>query len=128
VDGLVVLACRRELNMPSVIMAFTEMVAVSCELISVLLIAGGAAEALTRLARLGPAVWRTAHAKKNVWLGFAAWLVLSLEFTLAADVVRTAVAPTWDAIGKLAVIAVVRTLLNFFLTRDLERAEKSPPA
>jgi uncharacterized membrane protein len=117
-----------ELKMMSAIRAFAEMVAVGCELISIVLIAAGAAEALIRLGLSGRAAWRTPKAKRSVWLGFAGWLVVSLEFTLAADVVRTAVAPTWDDIGKLAVIALVRTLLNFFLVRDLERAEKNPAA
>ena len=43
-----------------------------------------------------------------------------LELMLAADLVRSAVAPTWDDIGKLAAIAAIRTVLGFFLGRDLE--------
>jgi len=46
-------------------------------------------------------------------------LGLALEFLLAADVLRTAVAPNWDDIGKLAAIAALRTLLNYFLEREL---------
>ena len=44
-----------------------------------------------------------------MWLGFAGWLLLGLEFALAADIVRTAIAPSWDGLGHLAVIAAVRT-------------------
>jgi len=47
-------------------------------------------------------------------------LALALELLLAADILRTAVAPTWEDIGKLAAIAVLRTLLNFFLERELK--------
>ncbi|HEX5170774.1 MAG TPA: DUF1622 domain-containing protein [Cyclobacteriaceae bacterium] len=47
-------------------------------------------------------------------------LALALEFLLAADILRTAVAPTWDEIGKLSAIAVLRTMLNYFLERELE--------
>lgn len=47
-------------------------------------------------------------------------LALALEFLLAADVLRTAVAPNWDDIGKLAAIATLRTLLNYFLERELK--------
>lgn len=54
-----------------------------------------------------------------IWLKFATWILLALEFALAADIVRTAVAPTWDDIWKLAVIAVIRTMLNYFLARDI---------
>ena len=53
-------------------------------------------------------------------LRFASWILLSLEFALAADIVRTAIAPTWDDIGQLAAIAAIRTFLNYFLERDLE--------
>jgi uncharacterized membrane protein len=42
-----------------------------------------------------------------------------LEFALAADILRTAVAPTWDDISKLAVIATIRNMLNYFLAKDI---------
>lgn len=53
-------------------------------------------------------------------------LTLALEFLLAADVVQTAVAPTWEEIGQLAAIATIRTGLNFFLQREIaqERREQ----
>ena len=56
---------------------------------------------------------------REVWLRFATWILLALEFALAADIVRTAVAPTWDDITKLAVIAAIRTMLNYFLAKDI---------
>ena len=49
-------------------------------------------------------------------------LALALEFLLAADILRTAVAPNWDDIGKLAAIAALRTILNYFLERELKHA------
>lgn len=52
-------------------------------------------------------------------LGFARYLTLALELQLAADVLSTSVAPTWDQIGKLAAIAVIRTALNYFLNKEL---------
>ncbi len=51
-------------------------------------------------------------------------LALSLEFLLAADILRTAVAPTWEEIGKLAAIAALRTLLNYFLERELKQSHE----
>ena len=50
---------------------------------------------------------------------FATWLMLGLELELAADIIRSVVAPTWQDIGKLAAIAAIRTLLNYFLGRDV---------
>jgi uncharacterized membrane protein len=65
---------------------------------------------------------------REIWLKFATWILLALEFALAADLVRTAVAPTWDDIAKLAVIATIRTMLNYFLAKDIaefDRAKES---
>jgi uncharacterized membrane protein len=58
--------------------------------------------------------------RREIWLRFAIWILLALEFALAADIIRTAIAPTWDEIGKLAAIAVIRTGLNWFLAKDIE--------
>src|SRR5260370_40069184 len=48
------------------------------------------------------------------------WLALALEFELGADILRTAIAPTWNEIGQLAAIIVLRTALNYFLRREIE--------
>ena len=56
-----------------------------------------------------------------VRLAFARYLTLALELQLAADILSTSVAPTWDRIGKLAAIAVIRTVLNYFLERELRQ-------
>ena len=55
---------------------------------------------------------------------------MAVEFELAADILRTAVAPTWTEIGQLAAIAVLRTALNFFLQQEIDKAEtrKTLPA
>jgi uncharacterized membrane protein len=66
--------------------------------------------------------------RKEIWLGFAVWLLLGLEFELAADVIRTAVSPTWEQIGQLAAIGAIRTFLNYFLERDLEKYDPRPTA
>lgn len=47
------------------------------------------------------------------------YLVLALEFQLAADVLETAIAPQWAKIGQLAAIAAIRTALNYFLSREI---------
>lgn len=53
-------------------------------------------------------------------LSFARYLTLALELQLAADILSTSVAPTWDRIGKLAAIAVIRTALNYFLNQEMK--------
>ena len=62
--------------------------------------------------------------QERLRLGVGRSLALALEFLLAADIVRTAVAPSWDEIGKLAAIAAIRTALNFFLQREIAQEER----
>ena len=67
----------------------------------------------------------------TVRLALARHLTLALEFQLAADILSTAIAPTWEQIGKLAAIAVIRTALNYFLMLEMRgeraRADQAPP-
>lgn len=51
---------------------------------------------------------------------FGSSVAVSLEILLGADVLATAVAPSWDDIGKLAAIAILRTGLNYFLEQELK--------
>jgi uncharacterized membrane protein len=60
--------------------------------------------------------------KENVRLRLGRWLAVALEFELAADILRTAIAPTWKEIGQLAAIAVLRTGLNYFLQQEIDKA------
>ncbi|WP_116125046.1 DUF1622 domain-containing protein [Lewinella sp. IMCC34183] len=53
-------------------------------------------------------------------LSLARYLIVALEFQLAADIISTAIAPDWDQIGKLAAIATIRTVLNYFLEREID--------
>jgi uncharacterized membrane protein len=52
------------------------------------------------------------------------YLALALEFQVGADILSTAIAPSWEQIGKLAAIAAIRTLLNYFLTKELVNERK----
>lgn len=107
--------------MESTLKILAEHTALVLEFITVLTVAAGAALAVVGLGRhfivnrepMGQAI-------RAVWLQFAAWILISLEFALGADIVRTAIAPTWDEIGQLGVIAAIRTGLGFFLDRDIE--------
>ncbi len=68
--------------------------------------------------------------QREIRLQFGSSVAVALELLLGADVIATAVAPTWDDIGKLAAVATIRTALNFFLERDLKSAQqdKNQPA
>jgi uncharacterized membrane protein len=58
------------------------------------------------------------------YIRFARWLIAGLTFQLAADIVQTAFAPSWDEVGQLAAIAAIRAFINYFLEHDLAREEK----
>lgn len=66
-----------------------------------------------------------APAVRQIWLHYAAWILLALEFALAADIIRTIVGPSWDEIGQLGAIATIRIALSYFLGRDIEEVEHS---
>jgi uncharacterized membrane protein len=94
-------------------------VALAVEVGAVFVVAWGAIQAIVAVAA---AIFSGAADEirgRVIWLKFATWILLALEFALAADIIHTAVAPTWEDIWKLAVIAVVRTMLNYFLAKDI---------
>jgi len=64
------------------------------------------------------------YVKREVWMRYARWLIAGMTFQLAADVLETSVTMTWQALGQLAIVAVVRTFLNYFLERDVTDARE----
>jgi uncharacterized membrane protein len=90
------------------------------EAISAAVICVGVAVAFVRWALSELNVTTNTYEEVRLLLG--RYLALGLEFALGADILATVVAPSWDEIGKLAAIAGIRTSLNFFLERELERA------
>src|SRR5215471_11841887 len=97
-------------------------IALLLEAVAVIIITVGAIQAIVRL--LNPAGKdpnKPFVRRKKVWLGFGVWLLLGLEFELAADIVRSAISPNWVDLGQLGAIAVIRTFLNYFLEKDMEK-------
>jgi uncharacterized membrane protein len=56
---------------------------------------------------------------------FGGWLVVALEFQLAADIVGTIVSPTTAHLIELGAIALIRTFLNYFLNKELKEEKES---
>lgn len=106
--------------MEEILHEVAQWIALAAEAAAVLITGYGAAEAflmiLMRFTR-----FRKPQARKEAWLRLGMWLLLGLEFELAADIVRSVISPSWMDIGQLAAIAVIRTFLNFFLEKDLEK-------
>ena len=97
--------------------------------VAAVIVAFAVVEAVARLIitlprHSGAAAPEVAHETKEVIrLRLGRWLALALELLLGADILRTAVAPTWSEIGQLAAIAAIRTALNFFLQREIDAAQ-----
>jgi uncharacterized membrane protein len=96
--------------------------ALAIEAAAILVVFIGAVQAFAGVVRLVVS-GGTHGSRKAVWRQFGVWLLLGLEFELAADIVRSVISPTLQDIGELAAIAVVRTFLNYFLEKDLDHAE-----
>lgn len=59
---------------------------------------------------------------RAIWLRYARWLVAALSLQLAADIIETSISTSWETIGRVGSVAVIRTFLNYFLDRDLDVA------
>lgn len=68
---------------------------------------------------------RSAAVFTPIRLSLGRFLTLGLEFQLAADILRTAVSPTFAQIGQLAAIATIRTALNYFLRREIAQEQQA---
>ena len=60
----------------------------------------------------------------QIRLSLGGYLALGLEFQIGSDILATAVAPTLEEVALLASVVVVRTVLNYFLTKDIERERR----
>src|SRR5262245_66027307 len=94
---------------------FAGFVALGVELLAVVVIAIGAIEAIVGVVKqksnpLRPFAW-----KKEIFIRFGSWLLLGLEFALAADIVRSEIAPTWTKIGQHGEMAGTRKFLNYII-------------
>jgi len=96
----------------------TEQAVVVIDALATIVILVGTAEAFIDGMRvlLGS---KSGHERRDVWLRFGRWLIAGLTFQLAADVIETSISTSWESIGRLGAIAVIRTFLNYFLERDL---------
>jgi len=109
-----------ETSIAVAIRAGVEWLRMTAEVTGAIIIALGVVIALVGFLRA--LALRRAAAFTDVRLSLGRFLALALEFQLGADILSTAVSPSWDQIGKLGAVAIIRTALNFFLTRELREA------
>lgn len=91
---------------------------------ALLTIAFGTAQAFVRIVTASSGMPPGGRNFNAIYVRYAHWLVGGLTFQLAADIIATAFSPSWEEIGRLAAISVIRTFVNFFLERDLAEQEK----
>ena len=96
----------------------TEAAIVVIDALALVIIVVGTVEAFVRGLRLLFSS-RSGQARRDVGLRYARWLVAGLTFQLAADIIETSITLDWDAVGRLAAVAVIRTFLNYFLENDV---------
>ena len=96
----------------------TEHAAVLIDFLALIIIVGGTIEVAVNVVR-SVLVPPDGHKRRDIWLRYARWLVAGLTFQLASDIIESSITTDWEAVGRLAAIAVIRTFLNYFLERDL---------
>jgi uncharacterized membrane protein len=101
--------------------AFVDLLAKALELIGVAIIVGGIALATLRFIRDGKRTgdWQSAypHYRSNIGRG----ILLGLELLVGADIISTITAPlTFESVGLLAAIVLIRTFLSFSLETEIE--------
>jgi len=98
----------------------SEPVIAAIDAIALLAVVVGTAEVSVKVVRAMIKPLGTQEAS-IVWQRYARWLVAALTFQLAADIIETSISTSWQTIGRVGAIAVIRTFLNYFLERDVER-------
>jgi uncharacterized membrane protein len=103
--------------------SFGEGVSLILEIISVLCIVIGLITAILLAFKLMKETKTPFHTR--VRSKFGGWLALALEFQLASDIVKTTVSPTYENLIIVGAVAVIRTFLNYFLSRELKEEVES---
>ena len=110
------------------LLLLTEQAVLWIDVVALVVIIGGTVQAVIGMLRV-TLTKATAHQRREVWLHYARWLIAGLTFQLAADIIETSISADWEAIARVAAIAVIRTFMSYFLEKDFaelrEREEKA---
>ena len=114
--------------MRDTLLLLTEQAVLWIDVVALVVIIGGTVQAVIGMLRV-TFTKVTAHQRREVWLHYARWLIAGLTFQLAADIIETSISADWEAIARVAAIAVIRTFMSYFLEKDFaelrEREEKA---
>ena len=101
-----------------------EYIALAIEAMAILIIAFASLQAFVRVLRVAFGKVSVPF-RRQTYLDYLRWLVAALTFLLAADIVSTSIAPSWEEIGQVGAIAVIRTFLSYFAERDVREAAEA---
>jgi len=104
----------------------TYIVTLLAELIAILIILSGVIKTTILFLRSLPNLKFEPDFISTLRIQLGGSLSLSLEFLIGADILKTAISPTWNEIGMLGAVIIIRTVLNFFLNQDLYPKSEKP--
>ena len=61
---------------------------------------------------------------RQIRAGFGTYMLLGLEFLIASDILKTVLEPGWNELLILGGIVVLRTVLSFFLNREIKELQE----
>jgi uncharacterized membrane protein len=99
----------------------------SISVLGALVVIWGVLEAMTRFLRAKVRTRVSDQIRENeaIRQQLGAHLLLGLEIFIAADIISSVVSPSWDKVGILAAIVAIRTVLSFFLRREVRQTMDS---
>jgi len=109
-------------NLEQLLRQAAQVVSLATEAVAMVIVAIAVAQGVVAYA-LSFARWGGALRDNAIRLRLGRSLTLALELLVAADILRTAVAPSWEEIGQLGAIVAIRIVLNFFLQREIAHEE-----
>jgi uncharacterized membrane protein len=65
----------------------------------------------------------THHDMENIRISFGGYLLLGLDFMLAADIIHTIHNPELKELYVLALIVAIRSVISFFLTKEIQESK-----
>lgn len=114
--------------MHQLLIELVEMIVPWIEMIGIAVVLWGAIEGLIKLLlRVKSALLRAPQLipVSHIRSAIGEKTALGLDFFLAGDIIQTIMVPSWESLAILGGIVVIRTVIAFFLNKDLkELAEK----
>ena len=95
------------------------------EAVAVVFILGGSGRAIVLYAKGCMVPARRMKEFNLVRLRVGHSLSLGLEFLIGADILKSAVSPSWEDLGKLAAIVAIRCVINFLLVWEIRHTESA---